>query len=501
MSYFRAAMAGGVTRLSTLIFGFASTIIVARVLGAEQNGIVAYAIWLSTTAVGIAELGIGNVLTRYGDGYRFGVDWKDQSGTLFLPFAVATTAMTLAFVGWGLIQYGHGDVADAVFWFATAVLAAVTGLAVFAGSIARGLRRWGEASRDVLIGCLLQVPAVFVGAWYFGVPGAICGYLVRNLPQAISLRHYVDPRRLRSIVLSKPLKSYARDSWLSNLSGMLIWTRVEYIFIGFYCDNLQIGYYTIGLSLASLMNQLSMQLSGEIVPFLGRHHDDDDHDEIKKIYQSMSRMMALLMFPLCLGGAAITPELVSTLFGAAFVPATRVSELLVAMSAVSALATVPASLIASRERTDVFVWATPLAGFLMVTGLAVTVPFGEGLAAAAVRSVVHGLWFVGLTFFVWRTFRIALPIASLTRILISAAACAVAARLTIVSVPGPLGIVAAIGVGAIVYLLSLRLTRAFADLDRDDFAAMAVPEDRNALQRLLLVAVDFLAPHAGRAER
>ena len=501
MTFFKSVLMGGFIRLSTLVFGFLSSVIVARVLGADENGIVAYSIWLATTAASVADLGLPNALSRYGDGYRDGVDWKDQASTLFLPFVATSLALTAAFVLWGALRHGQDAQDDALFWFTTAALLIAVALAAYTGAVARGLREIHVSSIETLIGCLLQVPAVLVGAWWFGVPGAIFGYILRYLPQAIGVARYVDPRRMRSVQVPRRVTTMARDAWVSNLLGMLIWTRLEFVFIGFYCDSYQLGYYTVGMSLASLMIQLPLQLSAEIVPFLGRLHDDENHAEIERLYRGMARAMALLMFPICLGGAAITPRLLVVLFGAEFEPAARMSEVLVALSAASALATVPTSLLMSREKTNVLLRAAPVAGGAMILGLLVVVPFGAGLGAAWVRGAIHLAWFLGLALFVQRVMRLSLPTGALLKTLAAAIACALAARMTVDELPHVAGIVAAVGVGAVVYVFVLRITRAIDLSEMDGVVGVLDRMPSGAARRVLAFALAVVDPHVKVAAR
>jgi O-antigen/teichoic acid export membrane protein len=52
-----------------LVTGFASSIIAARLLGPEANGIIAFSLWLSATGALVAELGAPKATIR-----RKGVD-------------------------------------------------------------------------------------------------------------------------------------------------------------------------------------------------------------------------------------------------------------------------------------------------------------------------------------------------------------------------------------------------------------------------------------------
>ena len=47
-----------------LVMGFACSIVAARLLGPEANGIIAFSLWIATTGALIAELGTGVILLR-----------------------------------------------------------------------------------------------------------------------------------------------------------------------------------------------------------------------------------------------------------------------------------------------------------------------------------------------------------------------------------------------------------------------------------------------------
>src|SRR3954464_4325198 len=54
-----------VAGLCTTLGAFSSNIIIARLLGVEGNGVVAFAVWLATVAAIVCDLGASGALIRY----------------------------------------------------------------------------------------------------------------------------------------------------------------------------------------------------------------------------------------------------------------------------------------------------------------------------------------------------------------------------------------------------------------------------------------------------
>lgn len=459
MSFLGATLASGLAGLSSLVFGFVSSVIVARILGADENGLVAYAVWLATTLAVVADLGIPHTLLRYMDGAR-----EDEggpralAGRLLKPYLGSIAVIMVAFVAWGLLAHGRERPDAAMVWAMSAALLLFFALTAFSIGASRGSHAFGESARDTLVGCLLQVPLVFLGALWFGVPGALAGYVVRYVPQGLRLIRYVDLRR-PATPLAPAVRTFARNTWLSNLAGLLVWTRLEFLFIAYWFSAHELGYYAVAMSLASLAVQLPSQLSAALVPFFGRHHDQHDQAALDRLYKRMTQAMAMLILPICLGGAAVAPQMIPLLFGEEFLPAVPTAEVLIGFAALTALATVPTSLISSRERSDVLVWATPLIAIVMIGLLSIAVPWGGGLGAALARSAAHGLWLVALCVFIRRSFGIGLPLGALARILAAAILCALTARVIVDAVPGLLGLAAGVAAGAVIYAAALRTLR------------------------------------------
>jgi O-antigen/teichoic acid export membrane protein len=461
-SFISSSASSTIAGLVSLTFGFGSSILVARMLGAEGTGSVAFALWIAMTAATLANLGVPSVLLRYMPTYDRpgnpggGLTW------LLLPYFTVPLLLTavgmIGYAFWVEFFVSNPDYTSAI-WTMTALLFVVYSTASLAEGAARGLNRFNETAKLTFYGCLLQVPMIALGGLLFGVPGAIAGYVVRHLPQAIRLKFYLKNRPVSEASVLGKMKAYGRNTWFSNATGMLVWSRAEFLFIGVYFTTTEIGYYAAGLTLAGLVVQLPTQMTAAVTPHIGAHHDQGQTERIVRTYHRVMRWLSLIIFPICFGGAAIMGELIPVLFGPDFTAAISMDRVLVLFAFLTALSLVPSTMISACERSDFYLYASPIMAVVSLASFAAIVPFTGGLGAAWVRTAVHGAWLVWLIIFCWKRLGLRLNIGDLLRIGLAAGLCAGAAYSTLFWIQGFLGMSTAVLLGALVYAIALRLLR------------------------------------------
>lgn len=460
-NFLRASLISSLASVLSLTFGFASTVIVARVLGVSGSGTVALALWIAMTLAIVADIGIPQTVLRYiGSAEADRGQGRVLARTLLGPFSLSVLLTLLVLAGYTLWVSRDGLTEQGFIWSATAILYLVYAFASFALATARGLDRFGESARDTLYGCLLQAPLVFIGAYFFGIAGAMLGHVARHLPQALGLRRYIGVSTPVEPQLWTPaMRRHGRNVWASGLIDVLTVTRIEFLFLGWYFSSMQIGYFAAGLTLAGLVEQLTLQISQPLLINLGRQHDRNNLAQLTQIYQRVFRWIAIFIFPICFGGAAIMPELLPTLFGEDFRPAIGMAIILMAFSCTTAFAVIPWALIGARSRSDFFLWYSPVTAVVTFMVLGVVVPLAGGEGAAWARGALHTASLGWLVWFAWRRLDVPLPLSSLVTAGLSAVICATAAHAVLGLVHGIPGMLLAIPIAAVTYAISLRVFR------------------------------------------
>lgn len=497
-----ASLISTMAGVGSLVFGFASSVVTARLLGAHGTGLVAFAIWAGTTASTVAGLGIQNILLRYMGAPSDGEQANEGlARALLKPFTIATMVATLGMLVWAAYEWSIGDHEMTAVWIATAVFNVVFAYASMSLSAARGVKDFAGSARQVFWGCLMQVPLVVLGAYFFGAAGALLGQMARHLPVALSLKKYVSTPPAETGVVTPAMKSFGRNTWFSSMIGLFVWTRIEFVFLGFNHQPADIGYFAVGMTLAGLVVQLPEQMSAALMPYFGRHHDNDDMDQLQRSYARVFRWVGLFIFPICFGGAAIMPEFLPLLFGNEFIPAVPSATILIGTACITAMTIFPSAMIAARERSDFFLWASPTMAVTMVILLAISVPSGGAVAASIVRAFVHSLWLILLCSYCWSRLSMRPPIWDLIKIGVSAGICAGVAYFILEWRGDLIGLGLAIVAAAVVYPVCLRLVSAIPADDVEVLKHNLGSTLPRPIVALTLTVLNLVAPsRAGQVE-
>jgi len=440
----------------SLVAGFCASIIVARMLGVEGTGIVAFALYIMALATAIAGLGLPQSALRFVAGGASDDSYRPLSSALTKRFAATTGLMAAAILSYALWLYAFGDETAAFIWAATTVLFLAYAYSALSLGVAHGLGQSGAVAKRTLAGCVVQPIAIMVGALLAGPAGAILGHALRHLPQAFALRNYQATDRAPTSPMTPAIRTYARNNWLSGLCVTLN-SRLELAILGLSFSIAAVGYYAIGLMLNGLVLQLSALLLVSLVPYLGFLHDQRDLPQLILAYRRSLRWLGIVLAPICFGGAAIAPVLIPSLFGEEFRPAVAIAEILIVFSFTTSLASVPMHMLLAHHRSAERLWLSALWNGIFIVLLIAAVPLYGGLGAAWVRGAIS---VATLASFLWYcSVRLDVPFVAtdIVKIVAAGALSAIAARLCIYYDPDLIGMCLGVVAGAVVYGASLLL--------------------------------------------
>jgi len=476
----------------SLAAGLGSSVLVARLLGVEGAGIVAYALWIMTLTTLVSGFGIPPTLLRF----VARTDGEPESAgglvnILTRRFALPTGVAALGLVGYAGWFFLHDRSSDGLLWIAITVLFLSYAYSTMSLAAAEGLGRFRESTFYSAVGSLIQPLSVMIGALLLGPAGAILGHAMRHFPQALSLRRYAAKGPVETSVVTPAMRRYARDNWLSGGLAEILSSRIELALIGLFFTLMDVGFYSIGLTMSGMVIQVALFLVATLVPYLGHHHDRGDREALTRVFNRSLLGMTIVLAPISLGGAAIAPVLIPLLFGADFVPAISVSVVLLFFCLFQALEYVPARLLLATERSSESLRLSIIRGLTSVILLMLVVPRYGGEGAAWAKGVVSIGTMVFYAIFCQRVLGVPFRFDGLMKVVIAAALCAVAARLCIVWMPGVSGMVLGVFIGALVYGAGLLLLNAIPAEDRAmvaDWADGRLPDNlAGLLRRLVLV--------------
>ncbi|MDB5555028.1 MAG: polysaccharide biosynthesis protein [Rhizobium sp.] len=484
-----------------LLTGFACSIIAARLLGPEANGIIAFSLWLATTGALVAELGTGVILLRMLPQLRAqGYDAARRRG--FAAFLVTPTLIStiiLAVLYW-LVFLGSEE----LHWAKTAPsIALVTGILFVVQSVGAFTKNYliGEQRLDTFVklttvASVLQLVTVLGGALLYGVEGALIGYAAGQFVLFLYTLKIIFQRRDRCDVPTKFLLSSSLVLSAEFVIDSIFLNRIEILFLQQFWSVQLVGFYAVSLSLANLALQLPVQLTGSLLPYYSQRRHSDDGSLSAEVFSGVIRALSYITLPMSFGLAAISTGLVSAVFGEAFRPAGMIVALLALSSPSFVLMQILTQYLFSIDRAKTRLFTGMAGGAVIVVGCLLAVPWFGGEGAAVARLV--GFTVMCLIMIRATGFGRSLSGLYVTLAKVSGASLAVAGAAMLVEylVPGPIGIVFAVAAGFLVYPLALRGLKAVPAEDGRVLINISgsLP---GRLQPLFIRSILFITPGAG----
>jgi O-antigen/teichoic acid export membrane protein len=457
------ATAVAVGSLSRLLAG----IVIARQLGPDQNGQFAFLLWLAESLVLVFSVGLPGALNRFlalkmGQGEQANAQrimrFSLRAGLVLSLFA-ALAAYGLAL---HLLSAGTETTEMAV---TLALLVAAQLWSGLAQAILTGLQHFRAYARVVAVSSLILLAGQIVGAMGWGLHGAIYGALASYTVSAVFFLISIAQTSLwkaslaasGSTSVGSSIAAYARDAWLAGLISAVVWGRAELFVLDRLSTGREAGYFAAGLVFSSLVVQAVNLVSGALLPHLSCIVGEGQTARLHNDYRRMTVFIALLAFPLALGGVALMPEIVKLVFGAAYAEATPAAQWLMATGMLT-FATVGSSVLYGYGDAHIIRNWSVLGACLLVLLCTLLAPTAGAAGVAAARFLVQTL-LIGIGFYLLRKrYVLPIPLRALGMLLVAAICCGAASNLASELVGGgAVGILLGIVCGATIYALMLRL--------------------------------------------
>lgn len=369
-------------RMTTRLLGMASTLILVRLLAPGDFGLVALASSFAQTVDAFVNLSPHEAIVRERAPERA---MYDTAFTMSFLRGLATASI-LAVGAWPAANFFHEPrMAPVVLALAAATLiASMENIAVadFMRSFAFGkeFRLW-TAPRVlgvvVTVGC-----AAWWHSYWALVAGIIAGRLART-----GLSYLMRPYMPRLTLSAwRRITGFTVWSWAIYIAGMLR-DRADTVLVGRFFSPARVGIYALGGEIASLpITELVDPLCRACFPgFSQLRHDGAG---VGEAYVRLLGATALLVLPAGVGIAMVADPLVRVAFGANWLEAIPLIQLLALGAAVGATGGITATLFSAFAMLRTTFTVTLLGGLARIGLLLALLPGGTLLTAALIAMAV-----------------------------------------------------------------------------------------------------------------
>lgn len=454
-----------------------ASLILARLLGAAEMGRYLFASWVIETVVLGINLGVPSALSRH---------LAEQQGRGELPNIVSVgrriarwlftasaiggatafaLGLTWVFPGLGLpISVALGLLLCCQLWSGVAQ------------AVLMGLQRFRALAVTNIGGTLCSLLAMGVGSALWGLYGAVGGavmgfaasgglaaYGIRDICQA------TDWSRTRADISSRAFWQYALNAWGAAVISAVVWGRMEFLFLERFAGYVQTAYFGVGLVFSSLTVQLVQLFTAGLMPHFAWCVGREDLKTLHKDYGRLTVLAAVIAFPVSALAGGVMPELLPLAFGGAYKEGVAAATWLAACGLWGFAAVGSAAVYGLGDAALIRRWSL-VGAVLMAAGCWGLVPLYGAAGAAVVRFGVQGIMVAAGTLILRFRYGLPFPAVQLGKLMLSAGAAAIVARMVGV---GGMGLAAGLAAGGTVYLLGIRVLGAIEHDVADGLLAVA----------------------------
>ena len=376
------SLKGLIAKFAQAILGFVGTILFARILGPTSFGgfyFLFSIVTLATRPVG----GFGNAIRK-----RFSEHGASRSEILGSVFLFTAGTFVIVGVAVWLLQdliTARANVGNAalVFFLLFATISLFLPIQKLLGGAGYpALQAWNDTLRSVVT-LPLQIAFVVTGAGAAGMGYGLAGATFITIPVALFVVRTRPTIPSRETIRS--LWSYARYSIPTALLGSA-YGRFDVVVLGTFLSTATVGYYEVAYRLTVPATFMTTALAGALMPKVSNLHSRG-----KTVANDITNAIAynsVLAIPLFFGAAALSRELVVTIYGGKY---TAAANFLVGLALYQVFATqtsIYQRTISGVDRPDIeFRIDTVTLAFNIVVGIALLYVWGAiGVVVASVLA-------------------------------------------------------------------------------------------------------------------
>jgi O-antigen/teichoic acid export membrane protein len=333
----------GLVTVFGLAAGLLMSIVLARGLGPAAMGDYSYLLWALRVLTAVAALGWTLATVRYtADAYGRGARAEARGFVaFFLRRQLATTGVVAAAVVVLALT-----VVDAGLRWPFVVLAVmlipVTVEGIYTHAV-YGAQRYDLTTQTSTVKMALHLTASVVAvAAGLDILGLVIGLTLGSSISCLIQRARAGAL-LGDVAVPPPrtmhadIRSYVASLSVVAVLDALVRDRSELFFLGLWASSEEIAFYSLAFGLATRVMVVPEIAVGALLPAFSALHGRGDGEQLRRVYATAMRYVALAGVPIAALTAALAPGLVHWLYGAAYLPTAPLLSVLVLVAVVGAL--------------------------------------------------------------------------------------------------------------------------------------------------------------------
>jgi O-antigen/teichoic acid export membrane protein len=397
-SFFKNSMLNFNRNIITMILGLASTIIIARVLGPEKQGIFTLVLLLPTMLTTFFNIGIGSATVYYIGKKKYELT-TIVSTNIFLAFTISLTSIVIGF----LFIYFFGDtflngVPKLLLLIIMGGLPLVF-LNTFLQAIFQGLQDFVVYNLIVIAGNVVNIVFILITLLVLQLDliGALVSYFSSIITPTLILFVYLRKRNL-TFKLKSVSKSFIKDCiyygykvHFSNILSFINY-RADLILLSYFLNPAAVGVYNVSVSITEKLWIVSQPVSTVLFPKISSSNSNKERNLLTTM---VARNVLMLSFLVSLLLFFTSEYFILLLFGEKYQAAANIIKILLVGITLLSAEKILSNDLAGRGKPELNLYTSLLTIIINIILNIIFIPIW-GVNGAAVATTIS----YSLTFFV-----------------------------------------------------------------------------------------------------
>ncbi|MBS4206751.1 flippase [Bacillus sp. FJAT-50079] len=278
-------------QVTGILLGLLLTVIIARELGTEGNGMYALIVLLPTMLMAFLNMGVGSATVYYIGRNKYRVETIIKTNTITaLILSLVSIVCGLIFL---LLFYQNSSFNEIPIAYLYGILFTVPVLiinefyiVVFQGK--NDFKAFNSLALSRQIVSLVSL-VIFIYLFQIGLIGAVFSFIIGSITQLMITVYYFRSRMQINFSVGKFSKEYFIDSLKfgikAHFSNMLSFInyRADTIVISYFSTNAAVGLYNIAVNVAERLWIVSQSISSVLFPRVAALNEEDEKNQLTSL--------------------------------------------------------------------------------------------------------------------------------------------------------------------------------------------------------------------------
>ncbi len=460
------------------VTGLIISIWVARQLGPNSYGVFTFLLWLTSAFSWIIGMGFIHAITKFIAEYS----GKEKNAMLGpIVFFIMKIEITITLFVTAVLIFFRTEVADyffsptETFYFFLAFLGLLPGIvtAIFSATI-EGIQKFEYFTYASLFITPLSFFSKVIVLWMGkGINGILIVMLIFSVVNSLFYYFVLKKEKIHFIhdgkvnkVLKGRIKNYNFSVLAIILCDKIIWDKSENFFLGRLCSAAEVGFYNLGFNIVQKFASILPTTFWRVLfPAMSNYSGAGNEDKMRRLYFVATRYLAFTAFPIGIGGAILSYQMLLYFYGHEYVGAQRVLQIMFLCSILTSLGPPGAAILYGYGKLSfIYKLGAIMAVVNIILDIILIRKYGAIGAAVcyAITTVVGST--IG-TIYTCTVMKLKYPIVSIFKIFFSTVIMGIAMEIIILQNGEVFGFVLSIFTGGIIYLVCSLVLGTFEEED------------------------------------